>query len=82
MMLTDREWLRFVTFAFVTGGILGSITGGAFLLEGMPPMYALAGAVAWCGAVGLVLHLVVRKLVDMASEPAADPESEPEGETA
>lgn len=80
MLLTDREWLRFLTFAFVTAGAFGAITAGVFFLEGVPPMTALAAAVAWCGALGLILHLVVRKLVDLASEPPAE-EPDPETET-
>lgn len=83
MILTDREWLRFVTSALVVGGVFGSLTAGAFLLEGIPPMYGLGGAVCMVGGLGVGTHLSMRVLLDRASEPPAEqPEPEPESETA
>jgi hypothetical protein len=61
--LSDFEWLRFVTFAFVASGITGSVTTGAFILNGVPPLTAMAGSAAWGGAIAVVLHLTMRRLL-------------------
>lgn len=81
MILTDREWLRFVSFALVAGGLFGALTSGALLLEGVPPLYALVGTVVWFGAFGAIFHLMSRRLLDRALEPVPE-DPDPEGETA
>jgi hypothetical protein len=63
MILSDFEWLRFVTFAFVAGAIVGATSAGAFMINGVTLPYAVAGAAVWCGAVGVVLHLTGRHLL-------------------
>jgi hypothetical protein len=72
MMLTDREWLRFVTFAFVAGGVFGVTYTGALQSAGRSLMSALGGAVVGTGLLAIALHLVLRYLIDRASEPPAD----------
>ena len=72
MMLTDREWLRFVTFAIVAGGGLGSVYTGALFLIGNPPVWAIAGGVVAGGVIGLIAHLAIRYVLDRASEPPAE----------
>jgi len=79
MMLTDREWLRFVTFSLVAGAILGSLNTGALVLAGREPLGAMAGAVLGLGVLALLFHATVRYMLDRASEPPADTE---EAETA
>jgi hypothetical protein len=64
MILSDYEWLRFVTFAFVAGAIVGATSAGAFMINGVTLPYAVAGSAVWCGAVGVVLHLTTRRLLD------------------
>jgi hypothetical protein len=61
--LSDFEWLRFVTFAFVASGIVGAVTTGTFILNGVPPQTAMAGTVVWCGAIAVVLHFTMRRLL-------------------
>lgn len=72
MMLTDREWLRFVTFALVVGGVLGATYTGALLAAGRALPTALAGAVVGSGLLAVVVHLALRYLLDRASEPPAE----------
>lgn len=76
MMLTDREWLRFVTFALVSGGALGAVYTGALALRGHPPGWAIGGAVIATGAIGVLVHVVIRLLLDRASEPPAEETTE------
>jgi hypothetical protein len=78
--LSDFEWLRFVTFAFVASGIVGSVTTGAFILNGMPVQMAMAGSAAWGGAIAVVLHLTMRRL--LADATASSDDQQPEEDTA
>ena len=79
MMLTDREWLRFVTFGLFVGGTLGALYVGALLMGGRSLMSAVTGGVIGTGLMAVVVHLAVRYLLDRASEPPADdpPEEDP-----
>jgi len=72
MILTDREWLRFVTFALFTGGVLGALYTGALVVYGRPAVWAMAGAVTGVGLLALGVHLVVRYLLDQATAPPAE----------
>jgi len=76
MMLTDREWLRFVTFALVVGGVTGTLYTGALLTGGRSLPTALAGAVVGSGVLAVVVHLALRYLLDRASEPPAEETTE------
>lgn len=71
MILTDREWLRFVTFGLVTGGILGALYTGALTVYGRPPLWAMVGAVTGVGVLAILVHLVMRYLLDRATAPPA-----------
>ncbi len=71
-MLTDREWLRFVSFALVAGGTLGSAYTGTMALRGHSLPWALAAGVVGTGAIALVVHVALRILLDRASEPPAE----------
>lgn len=81
MILTDREWLRFVSFSLIAGSLFGALTVGALFLEGIAPLPALVGTVLWVGAFGAIFHLMARTLLDRAMEPVAD-DPDTEGETA
>jgi hypothetical protein len=72
MLLTDHEWLRFVSFGLLAGGIVGAANAGALLVGGWPLKYALVGAVGFVGALALVVHAIVRYLLDAATAPPDD----------
>jgi len=76
MMLTDREWLRFVSFGIFVGGVLGSLYTGALLTTGRALMTAAAGGVVGTGLLVIGVHLALRYVLDRASEPPADAPSE------
>lgn len=76
MMLTDREWLRFVTFALAVGGVFGATYTGALQTAGRSLMAALGGAIVGTGLLAVAMHLVLRYLLDRASEPPADTPTE------
>ena len=76
MILTDHEWLRFVTFALAAGGVLGAANTGALLLVGWPLDDALVFAAAFMGALALVVHAMLRALLDQATESRAEGEDE------
>lgn len=76
MMLTDREWLRFFTFAFVTGGILGAVYVGALRVSGASLMEALAGAVLLVAVLALVVHAIARTLLDQSGATDEHPETQ------
>lgn len=69
MILTDREWLRAMTFALVVGGVLGATNTGALLVNGWPLTHALVGAITFTTTIALVVHGVVRTLLDRATDP-------------
>lgn len=64
MILTDAEWLRFVTFGIVSGGIFGAVHTAAFYLLGEPLPVAIGGAVVWTATVAVVIHFALQKLLD------------------
>lgn len=76
MMLTDREWLRFVSFAIVVGAALGATATGALFLTGRPPAMAIGAGVAWAGLLAAAFHLLTRRLLDRASEPPTEQPTE------
>lgn len=79
MILSDHYWLRTVTFALVVGGVLGGVNTAALLINGLPLDRALVGSIAFVGAVGLVLHAIMRYLLDQRLEPPeGDDDSEGE----
>lgn len=81
MILTDHEWLRFVTFALVVGTILGAVNTGALLGALWPLDRAMVGAIAFGGVLALVVHAILRVLLDQATDPG-DGEAEPDDEPA
>lgn len=72
MILSDREWLRFVTFAFVAGGVIGVSATVATLGRGVPLEIAMGANIVGIGVAALAIHVTMRILLDRASEPAAD----------
>lgn len=76
MILTDREWLRFVTFALAAGIVLGSIYTGALVTYGRGPPEAMVGALFGGGLLTVAFHLLGRSLLNRALEPAADTDAE------
>lgn len=60
MLLTDREWLRFVTFGLVVGSTLGALYTAALLSLGNTLTGATAGAVVAGGGFAIVSHLACR----------------------
>lgn len=73
MMLTDREWLRFVTFALVVGGVLGALGTGALAVAfGRGLVGSLVGGVGWTASLAILFHLTVRALLDRAYQPTTD----------
>lgn len=77
MMLSDREWLRFFTFAMIVGGILGAVYVGALRVSGWPLMEALVAAIALVAVLALVLHAIVRTLLDGSGGEADSAPDEP-----
>lgn len=77
MILTDREWLRYMTFAMVVGGVLGATNAGALLVNGFPLTQAVVLALTLTGAVALIVHGVVRVLLDRATTPPTDSTEQP-----
>lgn len=82
MLLTDTEWLRFVTFAIVVGGVIGGTNVGALLVAGWPLGRALATGITLVAVLALVVHAVIRTLMQRAipaeEAPAEDsPTDEP-----
>ena len=69
MIYTDREWLRFVTFALVAGATLGVAYTTALGLAGHPPAFAAGAGIAGTGLLALVVHVAVRWLLDAAATP-------------
>lgn len=76
MILTDREWLRFVTFGIVAGGVVGAAYTGALALRGHPPVWAIAAGTVAPGLIAVAVHLTIRYLLDRASEPTTDTTTE------
>lgn len=72
MILTDREWLRFVTFGLVAGAALGALYTGAAFLQGHSPAIAISAGVIGPGILAVIVHVAVRKLLDRATAPPAD----------
>jgi len=71
MMLSDTEWLRFVSFGIVAGGALGVGYTGALLGLGRTLPTAMAGSVVATGLMALLLHVILRKMIDAEIETAA-----------
>jgi len=69
MRLTDIEWLRYVTFGIVAGGIIGATNTAAFQLAYSLPI-AIAGAVTLTGAIAIVIYAMVSQLLNQL--PTAD----------
>lgn len=80
MILSDREWLRFVSFAFVAGGVIGVSATIATLGRGVPLEIAMGANIVGIGVAALAIHVTMRILLDRASEPSA--EASEAGETA
>ena len=81
MMLTDREWLRFVTFALVAGAVLGALYTGTLAVYGRPPLHAMAGATIGSGFIAIVFHVAMRAVLDRWGEPTPDTDHTPTEET-
>lgn len=64
MLLTDREWLRFVTFGLVVGSTLGALYTAALLALGNTLTGATAGAVAAGGVFAVIAHVSMRWMLD------------------
>lgn len=71
MILTDHEWLRFVTFGIVAGGVVGAAYTGALALRGHPPLWAIAAGTVAPALIALAVHLAIRHLLDRATDPPA-----------
>jgi putative flippase GtrA len=69
VILTDREWLRFVTFGILAGSVLGASYTAALLLRGHPFPVAIALAVAGTGILAVLVHLAIRYGLDRATDP-------------
>lgn len=69
MIFTDREWLRYVTFGIVVGTILGATNTAALLIQGFVLPRAVVTATLFGGVIALVVHAIVRTLLDRATEP-------------
>jgi len=80
MMLTDREWLRFVTFGMVVGIVLGTLYTGAMLVLGYTLVQAMALSIAGCGLFALGLHILFRLALDRSSQPPTDDTPQPDSE--
>lgn len=74
MMLTDHEWLRFVSYGILVGGVLGATNAGGLLISRWPLKFALVGALGLVGVVALVVHAIARTLLDRATTPPEDSE--------
>lgn len=70
MILTDREWLRFVTFGIVAGAVLGALYTAALITRGHPLVWATAFGIAGSGVLAAIVHVAVRILLDRATDPA------------
>lgn len=70
MMLTDTEWLRFVSFGVVVGGTLGSGYTAALASLGRSLPMSSAGAVVATGVIALLAHLFLRHLLNREVETA------------
>ncbi|MFW5956338.1 MAG: hypothetical protein ACOCQY_02930 [Halorhabdus sp.] len=81
MMLSDREWLRFVTFGIVAGATAGALYTGALLVFGQSLVGAMVGAVVGCGVFAVLVHVTLRYLVNRALEPAAGNTTDSEADT-
>jgi hypothetical protein len=79
MILTDREWLRFVTFGILVGAVFGALYTGALLLRGHPFPVAIPLAIAGTGVLAAVVHVGVRYALDQATDP---PSGDADAETA
>ena len=69
MILTDREWLRFVSFALTAGAVIGALNTGALLLAGNTLLWAMIGAISIGGVLALVAHGGIRYLLGRAQQP-------------
>lgn len=77
MIYSDREWLRFVTFALVAGATLGVAYTTALGLAGHSARFAAGAGIAGTGLLALVVHVAVRWLLDAAATPpSTDAESD------
>ena len=72
MLLTDREWLRFVTFGLVVGSTLGALYTAALLSLGNTLTGATAGAVVAGGGFAVISHLACRWVLDRETTTTAD----------
>lgn len=79
MMLTDREWLRFVTFGIVVGAVLGALYSGTLVVYGRPPLHAMAGATIGSGFIAIVFHVAMRGVLDRWGDPT--PETDQDADT-
>jgi hypothetical protein len=82
MLLTDREWLRFVTFGIVVGGALGASYTGALFLGGRGIPGAIVGGIGAAGVLAVLAHLAIRYVLDRASEPPEPDETAEDSEVA
>jgi len=64
MMLTNTEWLRFVTFGIVAGGTLGASYTAALVAAGRTLPTAMGGAVISTGVIAVLVHLTLRQLLN------------------
>jgi hypothetical protein len=66
MMLSDHEWLRFVSFALIAGGVLGALWTGAYVAAGRTLVGALVRGVLATAVIALLFHGVARWLISRA----------------
>lgn len=72
MILTDREWLRFVTFGIVVGACLGALYTGALVVLGHTLAWAVAGGVIGTGVMAVLAHVALRYVLDRSTDPRPD----------
>ena len=82
MMLTDREWLRMVSFALVAGAVLGATYTGALFLRGHAPAWAIAAGIVGPGILAILVHVTLRYVLDRQIDAALDSSDEPTDDAA
>ena len=77
MIATDREWLRFVSFAVLVGGVLGAAYTGALAMRGHTLWWAIAGGVIATGGMAAIVHVALRYTLDAATDPSPSTDADP-----
>lgn len=81
MLLTDHEWLRFMSFAIVVGGGLGASYTSALLAGGRGLVGATVGGVLAAGVLAVLTHLLARYLLRRAMDPTDGTDGDTDADT-